>query len=125
MTKFAENCTTFTKETLYRKIHFMCSRTAFLKEIYFLLMRLKILKLINFITPYIFSVRESKHKILKDTANFKVYVQISRNNFSKMKQTTLNFFTFKSIIAATVSTATSKDTSKYSSYQSNYEFCNS
>ena len=104
---------------------FLCIVTTFLTKIYLPLMHLKGLKFIILVWNYNYSDIKKKAQNIVRNDKLKILFQISRNGFSKMRQITLQFFTLQRIIATAISTTASKDTTKYSCYQSNYEFCNS
>ena len=104
---------------------FLCIVTTFLTKIYLPLMHLKGLKFIILVWNYNYSDIKKKAQNIVRNDKLKILFQISRNGFSKMRQITLQFFTLQWIIATAISTTASKDTTKYSFYQSNYEFCNS
>ena len=104
---------------------FLCIVTTFLTKIYLPLMHLKGLKFIILVWNYNCSDIKKKAQNIVRNDKLKILFQISRNGFSKMWQITLQFFTLQRIIATAISTRASKDTTKYSCYQSNYEFCSS
>lgn len=104
---------------------FLCIVTTFLTKIYLPLMHLKGLKFIILVWNYNCSDIKKKAQNIVRNDKLKILFQISRNGFSKMRQITLQFFTLQRIIATAISTTASKDTTKYSCYQSNYEFCSS
>lgn len=104
---------------------FLCIVTTFLTKIYLPLMHLKGLKFIILVWNYNYSDIKKKAQNIVRNDKLKILFQISRNGFSKMRQITLQFFTLQWIIATAISTTASKDTTKYSCYQSNYEFCSS
>ena len=104
---------------------FLCIVTTFLTKIYLPLMHLKGLKFIILVWNYNYSDIKKKAQNIVRNDKLKILFQISRNGFSKMRQITLQFFTLQRIIATAISTTASKDTTKYSCYQSNYEFCSS
>ena len=104
---------------------FLCIVTTFLTKIYLPLMHLKGLKFIILVWNYNYSDIKKKAQNIVRNDKLKILFQISRNGFSKMRQITLQFFTLQWIIATAISTTASKDTTKYSCYQSIYEFCSS
>ena len=104
---------------------FLCIVTTFLTKIYLPLMHLKGLKFIILVWNYNYSDIKKKAQNIVRNDKLKILFQISRNVFSKMRQITLQFFTLQRIIATAISTTASKGTTKYSCYQSIYEFCSS
>ena len=109
----------------FRTLYFLCIVTTFLTKIYLPLSHLKGLKFIILVWNYNYSDIKKKAQNIVRNDKLKILFQISRNGFSKMRQITLQFFTLQRIIATAISTTASKDTTKYSCYQSNYEFCSS